>query len=226
MRAGARRGRAIVRRPRPGPGRPPGPSQAVALRQALVAAATRQYAAGGRAGISFSALAQAVGLHKATVFHYFATKDEVVRAVFAALGTDLAARRQAWFAPPPASYAARLERAVGELVDFYERDPLRARVICHGLLEVQAVAAGGGEPSLAAFVGEFVEFLQAGMAAGELQPADPAGLMMTIGGLILFEVMLPPEARRTYGRGARATTRRDEVVAFVRRAVVTGRGGS
>jgi AcrR family transcriptional regulator len=226
VRAGARRGRAVGRRPRTGPGRPPGPSQAAALRRALVAAATRQYSAGGRAGISFSALAQAVGLHKATVFHYFATKDAVVQAVFATLGTDLADRRQAWFELPPASYGARLERAVGELVDFYERDPVRARVICHGLLEVQAVAAGGADPSLAAFVGEFVAFLRAGMAAGELHPADPAGLMMTIGGLILFEVMLPPEARRTYGRGARATTRREEVVAFVRRAVVKGRGGS
>jgi hypothetical protein len=86
------------------------------------------------------------------------------------------------------------------------------------------VTGAGGEPALAAFVGEFVVFLRAGMAAGELHPADPAGLMMTLGGLILFEVMLPPEARRTYGRSGRAAARRDEVVAFVRRAAVTGRG--
>jgi AcrR family transcriptional regulator len=192
------------------------------VRDALVAAAMRQYAAGGRAGISMGALAADVGLHKATVFHYFATKEALVQAVFAALGAELAARREAWFAPPPASYAARLERVVGELVDFYEQDPERARVICHGLLEVEGPVGAGGDAALGAFVAEFVTFLRAGMAAGELQPADPAGLMMTIGGMILFEVMLPPDARRAYGRRGRAAARRDEVVALVRRALVKG----
>jgi AcrR family transcriptional regulator len=209
---------------RPGPGRPPGPSQAAALRDALVAAATRQYAQGGRGGISFGALAAAVGLHKATVFHYFATKDAVVGAVFASFGAELAAYRQTWFAPPPASFAARLERAVGELVDFYDADPLRARVICHGLLEVDGRARPGGrsDSALAAFVTEFMTFLGAGMDAGAFHRADPAGLMMTIGGMILFEVMLPPDARRLYGRRSSPAARRREIVALVRRAVVRG----
>jgi AcrR family transcriptional regulator len=222
VKAGARRGRVLVRRPRPGPGRPPGPSQAGALRKALVEAATRQYAEGGRAGISFSALAEAVGLHKATVFHYFATKDAVISAVFAGLGDELAARRTAWFAAPPASHAARLERAVGELVDFYEQDPLRARVICHGLLDGDPTREVGADPALAAFVADFIAFLRAGMDAGEFHPADPAGLMMTMGGMVLFEQMLPPVARRTYGRGTPAAARRQELIALVCRAVVKG----
>ncbi|HWP66204.1 MAG TPA: TetR/AcrR family transcriptional regulator, partial [Candidatus Limnocylindria bacterium] len=192
------------------------------LREALVAAAMRQYAAGGRAGISYGALAQAVGLRKATVFHYFATKDAIVDAVFAALGRELAARRTAWFAAPPAAYAARLERVVGELVDFYDQDPLRARVICHGLLDGVRTREAGAEPALAAFVADFVAFLRAGMDAGEFYPVDPAGLMMTIGGMILFEPMLPPVARRTYGRGGPATSRRHELTALVSRAVVKG----
>lgn len=221
MRSITNAARPSTRRPRTKPGRPRGPSQAAALREALVAAASRQYAAGGRAGISFAALAAAVGLRKATVFHYFSTKDAVVDAVFEALGTRLAERQRGWFAPPPASYAARLDRAVGELVDFYEHDPVHARIICHGLLEVQRVSARD-EPSLAAFVAEFLEFLRAGIAAGELRAGDPAGMMLAIGGVILFEIMIPPAARRTYARAGRVAVRRDEVVAFVRRALVKG----
>lgn len=194
------------------------------MRDALVAAATRQYAQGGRSGISFGALAVAVGLHKATVFHYFATKDAVVDAVFARFGAELAAYRRTWFAAPPASFAARLERTVGELVDFYDAEPLRARVICHGLLEVDGRARprAGGDAALVAFVGEFMKFLGAGMDAGEFHRTDPTGLMMTIGGMILFEVMLPPDARRLYGRGSNPAVRRREVAALVRRAVVRG----
>jgi AcrR family transcriptional regulator len=184
-------------------------------------AASRQYAESGRAGISFAALAQAVGLRKATVFHYFPTKDAVVDAVFAALGTRLAERRAGWFAPPPASFAARLERATGELVDFYERDPVYARVICHGLLET-AGEPSRPNPSLGAFVTEFVTFLRDGIAAGEFYRGDPGGLMLTLGGMILFEAMMPPAARRDYGRASRAGARRDEIVALVRRALVKG----
>jgi AcrR family transcriptional regulator len=185
----------------------------------LIAAASRQYAAGGRAGISFSTLAAEVGLRKATVFHYFPTKEALVQAVVEALGAGLAERRQAWFGSSSQSYAERLEHLVGELVDFYESDPVHARIICHGLLEVQPAA--GTEPSLAAFVGEFVAFLRAGIAAGEFVPGDPAGMMMAIGGVILFEVMIPPAARRAYGRRGNAS-RRADVVAFVRRALVNG----
>jgi len=194
------------------------------IREALIAAATRQYAEAGRAGISFSALASAVGLRKATVFHYFPTKDAVVDAVFAALGARLAERREAWFGGRPGSYARQLERVVGELVDFYDDDPVRARVICHGLLEARATS-GSPEPSLAAFVAAFAGFLRAGVAAGELEPGEPAGTMMAIGGVVLFEVMIPPEARRAYGRSSRSARRRAEVVAFVRRALAT-EGGS
>lgn len=224
MKVASRRVAGAPRRPRRGPGRPPGPSQAVRVREALVAAATQQYAEGGRAGISFAALGAAVGLRKATVFHYFPTKDALVRAVFEALGTRLADRCGEWFGTPGRAYAERVEHLVGSLVDFYESDPVHARVICHGLLEVQHVPASGAEPSLGGFVSQFVEFLRGGVATGELHPADPAGTMMAIGGVILFELMIPPAARRAYGRGGRTAARRAELVAFVRRGLVNGGG--
>jgi AcrR family transcriptional regulator len=223
--AGARR------RPRRGPGRPPGPSRTAATRTALVEAAGRQYAAGGRGGISFASLAAEAGLRKATVFHYFPTKEALVAAVFAALGARLAARAPEWFDSPPQAPAERLERVVGGLVDFYADDPVNARLICHGLLGVESWAAVPAEPTAAAdgsqyfadFVRRFRDFVADGMAAGAFHPGDPLATLMSIGGVVLFECMIPPAVRGRYGwDGSRAAlaAHRHAVLAFVRRAVV------
>jgi AcrR family transcriptional regulator len=129
--------------PRRRPGRPPGPSQAVLLRARLVDEASELYAAGGYARISFATVAERSGLTKATVFHYFPNKEALLRAVFEAFGERLERAAENWFDPPPHSHAARLERLVASLVDFYGRDPLHARILCHGLLETGFASPGG-----------------------------------------------------------------------------------
>jgi AcrR family transcriptional regulator len=196
------------------------------VRARLVAEASRLYAAGGYAGLSFGTLAARVGITKASVFHYFPTKDALAVAVFDALGERLEGRAHAWFDAPPASYAARLERALAGLVDFYGADPVNAQLVCHGLLEVERLvsSAAAGAESLsvfAQFVREFVAFLDGGIAAGEFHDDRPLGTIVSIGGVVLFECMLPGEARRRYGGAALSLeARAREVIAFVRRAVV------
>ena len=225
------RGAAVVRPlVRRGPGRPPGPSQAADVRARIVAEASRLYAAGGYAGLSFGTLAARVGITKPTVFHYFPTKDALAIAVFDALGERLEGRARAWFDAPPASYAARLERALRGLVEFYGNDPINAQLVCHGLLEVESLrvrpAAGAESLSVfAEFVREFEAFIEAGIAAGEFHPDRALGTIVSIGGVVLFECMLPAAARRRYGsRDTTLDDRTREVIAFVSRAVVrTGR---
>lgn len=234
--------------PRRRPGRPPGPSQAARLRARLVEEAGQLYAAGGHARISFASVAQSTGLTKATVFHYFPKKDALLRAVFEAFGERLERAAENWFDPPPASHAARLERLVQSLVDFYGRDPLNARILCHGLLETQfapggrravgavigtsspphpapTMTAGGlaAPPVFDHFVRRFVEFIEAGIAAGEFYPDRPLATIMTIGGIVLFEFMLPDQGRQ-YRAGADGrvslAARGQEMAAVINRAVV------
>ena len=215
--------RPLVRR---GPGRPPGPSRAADVRARIVAEASRLYAGAGYAGLSVGTLATRVGITKATVFHYFPTKDALAVAVFDALGERLEGRARAWFGAPPASYAARLERALRGLVEFYGADPVNAQLVCHGLLEVELTPAAGtdGLSVFADFVREFTTFLADGIAAGEFHPDRPLGTVVSIGGVVLFECMLPAEARRRYGGGTTLDDRAREVIAFVRRAVVRPAG--
>ena len=212
------------------PGRPPGPSQAADVRARAAAEASRLYAAGGYAGLSFGTLAVRVGITKATVFHYFATKEALVDAVFDRLGTALAARAHGWFDAPPASFAARLERTLAGLVDFYGTDPVNAQIVLHGLLEVERIAdrpaaAGDARTVFATFVRDFVAFIEAGIRAGEFHADRAPGTIVSIGGVVLFECMLPGAARRRYGGGGvTLDDRAREVIDFVCRAVVRPRG--
>ncbi len=221
------RAHATMRIVRRGPGRPPGPSQAETVRARIVDEATRGYADGGYAGLSFGTVAARVGIKKATLFHYFPTKDALVHAVFDALGADLEARARRWFDAPPASYADRLERVLRGLVAFYGADPVHARVLCHGLLEIDRVSAppprgADTRSAFTDFVRDFTRFIERGIAAGEFHRDRPLGTIVSIGGVVLFECMLPWNARRQFGQGG--TTLEDraaEVVRFVRRAVTT-----
>jgi TetR/AcrR family transcriptional repressor of nem operon len=213
--------------PRRRPGRPPGPSQAAHLRARLVDEASQLYADGGYARISFATLAERAGLTKATVFHYFPTKAALLRAVFESFGERLERAAENWFDPPPDSHAARLDRLVESLVEFYGRDPLNARILCHGLLATALApprAAAAPAPLVFdRFVRRFVEFVGAGSAAGEFYPDRPMATIMTIGGIILFEFMLPDQGRafRAGAAGRVSLTERGrEMAAAITRAVV------
>ena len=216
---GRARARAASRRP----GRPPGPSQADQLRAMLVDEASRLYADGGYAGISFSLLAERAGLTKATVFHYFRNKEALVYAIFQALGRRLEHAAAGWFGTPPASHAARLERVVGSLVEFYGAEPLNARLLCQGLLEGDRLAPERGDavdtPPFAAFIWSFSDFIASGISAGEFYPDRPISIVMSIGGIILFEFMLPDRGQRITGRVPLAERKR-EMIAIASRAVV------
>lgn len=217
--------------PRRRPGRPPGPSQAVQLRTRLIEEASRLYAAGGYNGISFATVAERTGLTKATAFHYFPNKEALLRGVFEAFGERLERAAEGWFDAPPTSHAARLERLVESLVGFYGRDALNARILCHGLLEAEHFAPGSVigtamPPVFDHFVRRFAEFIAGGVAAGEFYPERPLATIMAIGGIILFEFMLPDRGRRFRAaiRGEVSLQERTrEMAAVINRAIVRPR---
>ena len=226
--SGRRAGEAAPRRR---PGRPPGPSQAAQLRARLIDEASRLYADGGSTGLSFATVAARTGLTKPTVFHYFPNKGALLWAVFDALGERLHRAAENWFDPPPPSYSARLDQLIAALVEFYGRDPLNARILCHGLLEAERLApwrmAGTAPPPVFDhFVRRFIDFIAAGAAAGEFHPDRPMALIMAIGGIVLFEFMLPDRGR-SFRSGAFGATsfedRAQEMAAVIRRAVVRPR---
>ena len=196
-------------------------------RQRIIAEAARLYGQGGSAAMSYGALAEGTRLGKATLFHYFANKDALVLAVFESLGARLEAAGHDWFAPRPHSYAARLGNIVSGFVDFYGEDPDNARILCHGLLETDRVMAADSATSqlFGRFVAEFSRFIAGGIRAGEFYRERPEAVVMTIGGVVLFECMLPARGREFMQSGRRSSeSRKSEILRAVERAVVREKG--
>jgi AcrR family transcriptional regulator len=220
MNARRRGARAVTSRR---PGRPRGPSQTNRLRQRLIAEASALYAEGGYAGVNLATVAERAGLTKATVFHYFDNKEALVYAVFVGLGERLEKAASNWFDATPEPHATRLQRLIGSLVDFYGNDLLNARILCQGLLERGRLAPRGTDaempPVFAHFIGRFAAFVESGIRAGEFYRDRPMALIMAIGGIILFELMLPEHARRLAGRVSVAERKR-EMTTVITRTVV------
>jgi hypothetical protein len=72
---------------------------------------------------------------------------------------------------------------------------------------------------LARLDARFGEFIEAGIKAGEFHPGRPMATIMTIGGIILFEFMLPDRGRFLLGE-VPLSERRAEMAAVINRAVV------
>lgn len=95
---------------------------------AIVAAATRLFAAHGFDGTSVQAIADEVGVSKQAVLHHFASKDAVRGAVLEGV-------LQHWRDAVPRLLLAatgsgdRFEAVFGELYRFFAEEPTRARVL-------------------------------------------------------------------------------------------------
>lgn len=78
---------------------------AAATRDAVVAAARRLFAEGGYAGASIDQIAEAARVTKGAVYHHFADKRAVFRAVYEQLASELDGRVRAAIAGAPAPLA-------------------------------------------------------------------------------------------------------------------------
>jgi TetR/AcrR family transcriptional regulator len=100
----------------------------------IVAAATRLFAARGYDGTSVQAIADAVGLRKQSLLHWFPSKAHIRDAVLDSVLDH-------WRETVPRALAAattgsrRFEGLIGEVVTFFQADPDRARVLLRESLD-------------------------------------------------------------------------------------------
>lgn len=117
-------------------------------REKILEVAEARFAQRGFAGVGMRELALAAGLGKSSLFHHFATKDELQVAVI----ERVIARLEAHVLPALAREgepAARLGRAIDALVDALAEHPPTARLLLRALVEDDAFAAAE-PPGLAA----------------------------------------------------------------------------
>jgi TetR/AcrR family transcriptional regulator len=189
-------------------------------RTTIVEEAIRAFGREGYQGASLDQIAQAVGIRKQTLLYYFPTKDDLLETCLAAAGKrvaeDIAAALEA-----PLEAGERAEaviHAVYALAEEWPEFPMFIREA--GRLGPNAFDRFAG--ALDPLRERAVEFLQAGMDAGQIRTQDPALLLFTlytavIGSLteasVLSTFMGADDARSSLKR------REGEVVAFVRAAL-------
>jgi TetR/AcrR family transcriptional regulator len=189
-------------------------------RTTIVEEAIRAFGRDGYQGASLDQIAQAVGVRKQTLLYYFKTKDELLEACLAAAGRrvaeDIAAALEG--SAEPGERAEAVIRAVYALAEEWPEFPMFIREA--GRLGPNAFDrfAAALEPLRESAI----EFLQAGMDAGQIRKQDPALLLFTlytavIGSLteasVLSSFVGADDARSSLKR------REDEVVAFIRAAL-------
>jgi AcrR family transcriptional regulator len=189
-------------------------------RTTIVEEAIRAFGREGYQGASLDLIAQGVGIRKQTLLYYFPTKDHLLEACLAAAGQRVAEEIAVALEGPaePGERAERVIRSVYALAEEWPEFPMFIREA--GRLGPTAFERFAG--ALDPLRERAVEFLQAGMDAGQIRKQDPALLLFTlytavIGSLteasVLSAFVGADDARSSLKR------REDEVVAFVRAAL-------
>jgi TetR/AcrR family transcriptional regulator len=189
-------------------------------RTTIVEEAIRGFGREGYQGASLERIAQAVGVRKQTLLYYFPTKDALLEACLAAAGQRVAEEIAAALEGPeqPWDRAEAVIHAVYGLAEEWPEFPMFIREA--GRLGPNAFDrfAGALEPLRR----RAIDFLQAGMDAGEVRKQDPALLLFTlytavIGSLteasVLASFVGADDARSSLKQ------REHEVVAFIRAAL-------
>jgi AcrR family transcriptional regulator len=155
------------------------------VRPAVVREATRLFAERGFDGTALQDIADAVGVSKPAVLHYFPSKEHVRDAVldgFLAHWKEHLPRLL--FAAPTG--LGRFEAIFGAVRQFFADDPDRARLVLREILDrpaaVRALVRDAVRPWLAAIA----DFIRAGQAGGTHHPdLDPEAYLLQMLQLVI-----------------------------------------
>jgi AcrR family transcriptional regulator len=146
-------------------------------RERILAAATRLFASLGVAGTSVQAVADAVGIRKASLLYHYESKEALRRAVLEAL---LAGWKDVL---PRLLMAAstgkdRFDSVIDEVLAFFEADPNRARLLIREGLsrpdELRALLREHMQP----WMGLMTSFMERGMKEGRVHAdLDPVAFV-------------------------------------------------
>lgn len=195
-----------------------------ARRRDLIEEAIRAFGREGYSGASLEQIASAVGIRKQTLLYYFPTKDALLEASLQAAG-ERVAHEMALALEDKQTYWDRAEaviHAVFRLAEEWPEFPMFIR-------EAGRLGAEGFE-RFASVIDPLrkraVDFLQAGMDAGEIREQDPALLLFMLYTAVVGSLTEASVLNAVVGKDrSRASLRRREreVIEFVRSALVTQR---
>ncbi len=166
-----------------------------ASRERILATAAQLFARYGSAGMSLQMLADQVGLHKSTLFHHFASKEELLHTM---LGEELG-RILEVVAPLADERPPRLEHLldVGEaLSDHFARTPDTGPVLLRSLFspDIEESAIPGGLESLERQIfGTIGAWLEKARRAGIIRRVHVRQALVNLLGVFLLYPAISPD---------------------------------
>lgn len=179
------------------------------VRAAILTQATRLFAAHGFQGASLSDIAQAVGVTKPSVLHYFPSKEALREGV---LGQMLGHFSEALPRVLLAATASegRFDAVLGELVSFFRADPDRARLLIREVLDRPAEIRELLREHVRSWLAAIAEYIRRGQARGtHYADADAESYVIHALMLVVTAIASAPTMTALYADGpARAAEQR------------------
>jgi AcrR family transcriptional regulator len=139
------------------------------------------------------------GIRKSSLFHHFATKDDLYRESLAGVLEQIGARIATALAEP-GSFLERTDRASTAIQRYFGENPVAARLLVREFVN-------GGEHMLPS-AGDLVDgvikssvaLLEQAMKDGVIVRQDPRQLLMSVAGVHLLYFSMPEVSARLLGR--------------------------
>jgi TetR/AcrR family transcriptional regulator len=178
------------------------------------------FGARGVDAVSLDEIAAVVGVRKQTVLYWFATKDELVDAVFADAAGQLGTAIEAAVRAAPDDPLDRIDSIVMALFRAAVRTPSLLGLV-RELSRLPEARAEGLRHYLQPLVDRAIHYLDGEMAAGRLRQGDPR-LIAVLAAATVTGVATDPEALRAVGWTPDVVALRhlrEELRAFLRAAL-------
>ncbi|MCB9594458.1 MAG: TetR/AcrR family transcriptional regulator [Sandaracinaceae bacterium] len=162
------------------------------MRTQILDVATRRFAAQGYGGTSLSAIADEVGIRKASLLYHFPSKDELHRSV---LDQVLSRWNEVLPRLLAAGSADRFDALLHETVRFFSEDPDRARLILRETLDNPVTMRERLLVAVAPWLQVIAGYVRRGQESGEVRAdADPEAYLLhvihlVVGGLAISDTL-------------------------------------
>jgi AcrR family transcriptional regulator len=151
----------------------------------------------GYAGASMGDIAARAGIRKSSLFHHFATKDELYREALSGILADLGAHVKEALegGGPILERMAKSNRAVQQ---YLGKNPVAARLLLREFVDGgNAIAAAGDAAE--GILRASQSLLEQGMNEGIIPRQDPRHLVMSTAGIHILFFALPELTSRLFG---------------------------
>jgi AcrR family transcriptional regulator len=193
-------------------------------KDAILDEATRLFAERGYEGTSMADLAERVGLRKASLFHHFASKEQLRKAVLERLvqrvTATLAKAAATDGAPQPVAFDERVDAITDAVVGMLAEQPYAARLVLREAMEWNADSKDTLCEAFAESMRMGEKFVTAGQQAGVITSCDAKQLVASLMGMHLLPFALGGMMERFTGSAPWSDTfvaaRRDAVRSQVR----------